>query len=120
MSNILLKQYENGLLVVKLADFGLVKLKDSQLTSEDTEFKGSLNDPNLEVKGEFKNFGIEHEIYALTRLIYFIMTGRKTIEKNFINIEFKKFILNGIHNNINFRYKNIREMKNKFNQINFN
>lgn len=116
MSNILLKQYDNELIVVKLADFGLVKLKDSELTSEDTEFKGSLNDPNLEVKGGFKNFSIKHETYALTRLIYFIMTGRKTIDKKFDNENFKEFILNGIHNDLNLRYKNIKEMRTKFNK----
>jgi tRNA A-37 threonylcarbamoyl transferase component Bud32 len=119
MSNILLKQYENDLLVVKLADFGLVKLKDSQLTSEDTEFKGSLNDPNLEVKGGFKNFSIEHETYALTRLVHFIMTGRKTIDKKFDNNDFQEFVLNGISNDLENRYKNIREMRNKFNLIKF-
>lgn len=119
MNNILLKQYENDLLVVKLADFGLVKLKDSQLTSEDTEFKGSLNDPNLEVKGGFKNFSIEHETYALTRLVYFIMTGRKIIDKKFNNNDFKEFISNGISNDLENRYKSIKEMRNEFNQISF-
>ncbi|MDY0237304.1 MAG: protein kinase family protein [Campylobacterales bacterium] len=46
-TNILLKVYDNNLLVVKVSDFGLVKLKESTLTSKNTEFRGSLNDPKL-------------------------------------------------------------------------
>ncbi len=118
--NILLKQYDSNLLVVKVADFGLVKLKDSILTSADTEFKGSLNDPNLEVKGGFANFSIKHETYALTRLIYFIITGKRTINMKFNNNNFQEFILNGINNNLENRYENIREMRKKFNLIKFN
>lgn len=79
LTNILIKKYES-LNVVKIADFGLVKTEDSNLTSEHTEFKGSLNDHDLEVHG-FKNYKITHETYALTRLIYFVMTGRTKVDK---------------------------------------
>lgn len=120
VSNVLLKQYDNNLLVVKVADFGLVKLKDSVLTDEHSEFKGSLNDPNLEVQGGFKNFSIEHETYALTRLIFYIMTGRRTIEDfRPYSDNFKNFILKGINQNTTLRYKSIKEMRVMFNNIKF-
>ncbi|XQF94187.1 protein kinase domain-containing protein (plasmid) [Pseudoalteromonas espejiana] len=41
--NILLKEYDD-VAVVKIADFGLVKIVDSELTSENTDFKGYYND----------------------------------------------------------------------------
>ncbi|MDD2291405.1 MAG: protein kinase family protein [Aliarcobacter sp.] len=119
ITNILLKKYDNDLLVIKVSDFGLVKLKNSTLTSDNTDFKGSLNDPKLNVVGGFKNYVIEHETYALTRLIYFILTGRVTINMKFDNKDFEIFIHNGISDNLIRRYKNIQEMKIAFNKIKF-
>jgi len=43
----LLKKYDD-VVVVKIADFGLVKVVDSDLTSASTNFKGYFNDPSLE------------------------------------------------------------------------
>ena len=118
-TNILLKIYDNDLLVVKISDFGLVKLRNSTLTSDNTDFKGSLNDPKLNIVGGFKNYAIEHETYALTRLIYFIVTGRTTIDTKFRNKDFELFIQNGISDDLTIRYKNTEEMKKIFNKINF-
>ena len=118
-TNILLKKYDNDLLVIKVSDFGLVKLKNSTLTSDNTDFKGSLNDSKLNVVGGFKNYVIEHETYALTRLIYFILTGRITINMKFDNKDFEIFIHNGISDDLTRRYKNIQEMKIVFNKIKF-
>lgn len=118
-TNILLKEYDNDLFVVKISDFGLVKLKNSTLTSDNTDFKGSLNDPKLNIVGGFKNYAIEHETYALTRLIYFIVTGRTTIDTKFYNKGFELFILNGISDDLTIRYKSIDEMKKTFNKIKF-
>ncbi|MFA7084083.1 MAG: protein kinase family protein [Arcobacteraceae bacterium] len=118
-TNVLLKKYDNDLLVVKISDFGLVKLKESTLTSDNSELKGSLNDPKLNIVGGFKNYKLEHETYAVTRLIYFIITGRTTIDTKFDNKEFELFIKNGIADDLNIRYKNIQIMKIAFNKIKF-
>lgn len=118
-TNILLKIYDNDLLVVKISDFGLAKLKNSTLTSDNTDFKGSLNDPKLNIVGGFKNYSIEHETYALTRLIYFIVTGKTIIDNKFRNKDFESFIQNGISDDLARRYKNIQEMKIVFNKIKF-
>lgn len=114
-TNILLKKYDN-LWVVKVSDFGLVKEKKSLLTSFDTEFKGSLNDPKLNIVGGFKNYTSHHETFALTRLIYFIITGKRRIEK-YSSKEFQIFIENGISDNINFRYKDVKSMRLEFQKI---
>lgn len=118
INNILLKEYDE-LFIVKVSDFGLVKLKESDLTSQNTEYKGSLNDPKLDVIGGFKNYEIRHETYALTRLIYFIMSGKIRIDNNIENKQFKEFIGKGISDNINVRYNSIEEMKKYFRKVLF-
>lgn len=111
LTNILIKKYEN-LNVVKISDFGLVKTQCGNLTSIDTDVKGSLNDPYLGIYG-FKNYKITHETYALTRVIYFVMTGRIKIEK-FDSEDMKQFILKGIDKDLNNRYQSISDLKTAF------
>lgn len=78
-TNVFVKHY-NDIDVVKIGDFGLVKIPNSNLTSIQSELKGSLNDPDLIHVG-FSNYEMCHETYALTRLCYFILTGRTNINK---------------------------------------
>ena len=104
--NILIKLFDD-LLVVKVCDFGLVKLEKSMLTSPNTEFRGSLNDPKLELIGLDKYSEI-HETYALTRLYAFILTGKRDISK-IKNKDIMKFIKKGISSEEE-RYKNIDEL----------
>lgn len=115
LTNILIKKYE-GLNIVKISDFGLVKIQSSNLTSVDTELKGSLNDPDLDVYG-FKNYKITHETYALTRVIYFVMTGRVKVEK-FENEAMKEFVLKGLDKDLKNRYQNICDLKRAFIKLN--
>jgi serine/threonine protein kinase len=108
LTNILIQHYD-GLDIIKISDFGLVKIRESTLTSFGTEFKGSLNDGALQVLG-FDNYELVHETYALTRLIFFIMTGKTNLEG--INDEkIKGFVNKGIHADHKERYQNIHELK---------
>lgn len=66
--------------MVKIGDFGLVKIPESNLTSIQSELKGSLNDPDL-VNVGFQNYEMCHEIFALTRLCYYVLTGKTNIER---------------------------------------
>ncbi len=102
-------------MIIKASDFGLVKEENSNLTSTDSEVKESLNDSNLAIIG-FKNYSVEYETYALTRLIYFVMTGKSNLEKN-SDTKLEEFVLKGTDYNINNRFKSIEEMKIYFNQI---
>lgn len=79
LTNVFIKHYED-IDVVKIGDFGLVKLPESNLTSIQSDFKGSLNDPDLIHVG-FKNYAIYHETFALTRLIYYILTGGSDLDR---------------------------------------
>ncbi|KMQ12770.1 protein kinase domain-containing protein [Bacillus mycoides] len=113
-SNILIKKYDD-FDIIKVADFGLVKLKNSQLTNFDSERKGSFNDPRLDIFG-FVNYEIRHETYALTRLIHFIITGNYRMT-SFLNNRYEQFIQQGIADNIEERYNSVQELQQSFYQI---
>jgi serine/threonine protein kinase len=106
-SNILLKIYED-VVVVKIADFGLVKVPNSQLTNLNTELKGSFNDSGLVTEG-FQNYDILHETYALTKLIFFIITG-KTNVSNIKNPSLKQFVQKGLSADKSKRYQSVSEL----------
>ena len=112
--NILIKEYDDTL-VVKLSDFGLVKIPDSTLTTVNTEFKGYFNDPALVVEG-FNTYGIVHETYALTRVIYFVMTGKTNTEK-ITNQNLRNFVERGLNPDKIKRFQNIRDMISAFKAI---
>lgn len=115
VTNILIKEYDDKIVNIKVSDFGLVKIKDSKLTELGTEVKRSLNDPTLHEVG-FSKYREEHEIYALTRLISFILSGRMTIP-NYPNNKVVNFIIKGTHPETDQRYSNIEEMTLAFRQI---
>lgn len=112
--NILIKEYDDTL-VVKLSDFGLVKIADSTLTTVNTEFKGYFNDPALVVEG-FNTYSIVHETYALTRVIYFVMTGKTNTEK-ITNQNLRSFVERGLNPDKAKRFQNIRDMISAFKTI---
>lgn len=105
--NIFVKHYED-VNVIKLGDFGLVKNPENRLTSLQTEVKGSLNDPDL-VNVEFANYEIRHETFALTRVCYFVLTGRTNISKQKEGA-IKKFWNKGTNTDINQRFKSVEEL----------
>ena len=105
-TNVLIKAYDDAY-VVKIADFGLAKNPDNELTTVNTEFKGYFNDPNLKLEG-FNNYAMPHEIYALTMLVYFISTGRTNTSK-IENANLSKIIRKGLGEKDN-RYKSVDEL----------
>lgn len=112
--NILLKLYDD-VPVVKVADFGLVKIPDSTLTTVNTEFKGYFNDPALVVDG-FQSYSVLHETYALTRLLYFIMTGKTNTEKIKDN-NLKIFVEKGLSSDKKQRFQTVLELAGEFRKI---
>jgi eukaryotic-like serine/threonine-protein kinase len=105
--NILLKKYDD-IIVVKVSDFGLVKIPDSSLTSVNTEFKGYFNDPALITEG-FDNYSFCHEVFALTKLIFYIMTG-KTNTSSIQDLSLKSFTARGLNVDRDNRFQSIDEM----------
>lgn len=106
--NILVKKYDK-IIVAKISDFGLVKVPDSSLTTINTEFKGSFNDPALQSEG-FETYNMGHEIYALTRVICYVMTGKENIE-SIKKTPYEKFLRKGTNIDKDLRYKSVYEMR---------
>ncbi|MFC0232960.1 protein kinase family protein [Vagococcus entomophilus] len=115
LSNILVKEYDDKTVILKVCDFGYLKESDSTLTRQNTEFQGSLNDPQLKIMGADK-YTIQHEIYALTQVIFYIMTGRKNVNSN-KNKEVEKFIYFGMNADLSKRVKTLEELKKIFLKI---
>lgn len=112
--NILVKKYDD-VDVFKVSDFGLVKIPESNLTSLNTEYKGYFNDPELRLEG-FSSYGIVHEIYALTRVIYFVMTGKTNTDK-ILNESLKNFVIKGLNPDKKLRYQNIEQLTKAFSDV---
>ena len=109
-----MKLYDEEI-VVKISDFGLVKIPDSMLTSLDTDFKGVFNDPALRGIG-FSNYNKSHEIYALSKIIYFVITGKVKIDHS-LNIKILDFYNKGTHIDPEMRYKTVEELSEAFDII---
>lgn len=112
--NILIKEYDD-VPVVKISDFGLVKIPDSNLTTVNTEFKGYFNDPALVVEG-FNTYNILHETYALTRIIFYIMTGRTNVDK-IKDTALQEFVQKGLNADKEKRFQNVTEIIQAFRKI---
>lgn len=113
IKNVLIKQFDD-VLVVKISDFGLVKIMDSDLTSINTELKGSLNDPALKTEG-FGNYGLLHEIYALTLLFAYILTGKSNWAK-ITEPSIKAFIDKGTNPDKAKRFQSLDDLGKAVNQ----
>ncbi|MGY3765371.1 protein kinase family protein [Vagococcus vulneris] len=112
VTNIMIKPYDDGTVIAKILDFGYFKDKDSELTRAETIFQGSLNDPNLKLKGVDK-YNIQDEIYAFTQIIFFVMTGRENLS-NFRNQSQKNFLEYGMNGNLNKRAESLDELQKKY------
>lgn len=109
--NVLYKSHDD-ITIFKISDFGLVKIENSELTSENTELKGCLNDPSLKTRG-FSKYDLLDEIYALTLLFCFIITGKT----NFSNIKdenIRIFMEKGTMADRTKRYQNLDELQKSF------
>ena len=114
--NILIKKYEDSV-VVKIADLGLVKIPESVLTNSQTEIKGCCNDPQLRHVG-YSNYSLPHEIYAITVIIKFILTGSMNI-CNVKDDSLREFVMKGTNPELDKRYSNVTEMRKYFQLLRF-
>jgi hypothetical protein len=71
--NILVQEYADLAVTVKIADFGLAKVGDSDLTRTLSAVKGTIVDPGLET---FRDYDISYEMYPVGYLLGFIFSGR--------------------------------------------
>lgn len=107
-NNVLIKQYDYNRITIKISDFGLMKDKNSDLTSIGTSIKGTIVDDTL---GSFKDYSLKNEIYAIGILLFYIFTGKQNLE-NYNNNDKKlvNIINKCIDRNHTNRYDSIDEI----------
>lgn len=110
--NVLVKIYDDGTRILKISDFGLVKVPVSNMTRQDTEIKGALNDLSDLSRVGFGKYSIEHETYAFSKLVYFILTGKQSNYHRETNSALKSFIMKATSPTNNERFKSINEIYN--------
>ena len=115
-NNILIRIYDD-VNIVKISDFGLAHVKESELTTVNTEFKGWFNDPSLLTDG-FASYDMCHEVFALTRIVYYTITGRINTEK-IENESLSDFVRKGLNTDKSIRFKDIEDMRNAFRKLDF-
>ncbi|OKH84407.1 hypothetical protein EB75_04545 [Mycobacterium sp. ST-F2] len=71
--NILVQEYADLTVTVKIADFGLAKVEDSDLTRTLSAVKGTIVDPGLDT---FRDYDISYEMFPVGYLLGFIFSGR--------------------------------------------
>lgn len=113
-ANIMIKVFED-VNVVKVCDFGLVKIPDSTLTTVNSEWRGCYNDPALISEG-FGNYTILHETFALTRLVAFIMSGKPYPDK-IKDSKLKAYVEKGLSADKTKRFQSVEEMAAEFRRI---
>ncbi|TLS53929.1 protein kinase family protein [Paenibacillus antri] len=115
-TNILVQIYEDTK-ILKISDFGLVKVPESSLTSIDSSLKGSLNDPDLGRVG-FNKYEVGHEIYSIAQVINFILTGKKFGNGLYDKSKgVKDFLLRATHPDITHRFSSVTEMAAAFDTV---
>lgn len=75
-NNVLIKEYDDGTIVAKLSDFGLVKTPDFKKTDYLSDPKGTYIPREVLLRQvAFKDFGKLQELSSLTDLLFYIMNG---------------------------------------------
>ena len=114
--NVMVKCYED-LQIIKITDFGLVKVENSNLTSAYSSIKGCYNDPSLKIDG-FSNYDFTHEIYAATLICVFMLTGVSTDFSKVKDPNIRAILNKGTNPDRTLRYTNINQLYLDINRIN--
>lgn len=77
LRNVLVQEHDLGVVTVKLSDFGLHKLPESEFTKIDSSMKGTVLDPTLD---RFADFTVSNDIYAVGHVLSYIFTGRSGLD----------------------------------------
>lgn len=105
LQNVLLKLFDDGAVIVKLSDFGLVKDKTSEFTRSKTEMRGTIRDPLLD---NFKNYVVANELYSIGWVLSYIFTGRESLSS--VGDEVSRIVQKCAAHNLSARYPNVLEL----------
>ena len=113
LNNILIKEYDDNFIVVKISDFGLVKDFNLNLTKTESEMRGTIIDDTLTC---FKDYNIKNEIYSIGVVLWFIFTGKSNLKLD--NSEIGKIVNKCIIRNHSDRFSNVDDIIKSIKSIN--
>lgn len=111
-NNVLIQVFDDQY-ILKLADFGLVKDFSSSMTNHQTSIKGSWNDISDLERAGFDNYNVKHEIYSITKMTVFILTGKTNLSSLSVtrHKKIREFVDIGTNSNLDSRFKNVNEIR---------
>lgn len=104
-NNILIQEFDDNFVIVKISDFGLLKDLNLELTRTDSEIRGTIIDDTLT---SFKDYNIKNEIYAIGVVLWFIFTGKTNLKTDDSNIA--KIVNKCITRDLDKRFNNVDEI----------
>lgn len=110
--NILVKEYDDNVILVKISDFGISKDLDLSLTSTNSEIRGTIIDYTL---SSFNDYNFKNELFSIGIITNFIFTGKKRYVNN--HNELSKIIEKCIASDHKNRYDNLEDMLNDINRL---
>ncbi len=114
-NNVLIKEYEDGSVVIKLCDFGLMKDKNFDMTSTNSEAKATHLAPEIfSGKVSQKDFDIPQEIFSLAIVIKYIMTAGTEKTLHSLPKKERDAIEKGMSSDPKERYQTIDEFQSDF------
>lgn len=110
-NNVLIKEYDDGTIVAKLSDFGLVKTPDFKKTTYLSDPKGTYVPREVLFRQvPFKDFGSLQELSSLTDLLFYIMNGFDYDENEDANNVYINAYKAGTNVDLNQRIDNVPEL----------
>lgn len=110
-NNVLIKEYDDGTIVAKLSDFGLVKTPDFKKTTYLSEPKGTYVPREVLFRQVlFKDFGSLQELSSLTDLLFYIMNGFDYNENEDANNVYIDVYKAGTNVDLNQRIDNVPKL----------
>jgi len=104
-ANVLVRRYEYGAVIVKLADFGLVKDSREPVTNAETSMKGSIRDPTLGAFGDYDQLA---EVYSVGVMLSFIFSGQDGL--GVCTGRVQQIVAKCTDNDRRARYQSVREV----------
>ncbi len=105
LQNVLLKVFDDGAVMVKLSDFGLVKDRTSNFTRTQTEMRGTIRDPLLD---NFKSYDVANEMYSIGWVLSYIFTGKESLSS--VGDEVSRIVQKCAAHDLSARYPNVLEL----------
>lgn len=106
-NNILVQEFDDNFIIIKLSDFGLIKDLNLELTRTNSEIRGTIIDDTLT---NFRDYNVKNEIYAIGVILCFIFTGKTNL--NLDNNNISRIVNKCIIRDHEKRYNNVDEIIN--------